>query len=189
MTETEVKVRWSGDADSARAHIEAHGFRLTGPRVLESDQLFDFPSGELRQSGKALRLRVSGGKATVTYKGPLQQGPYKSREEIEFEVSDPHAFELVLARLGYQPLFRYEKFRTKFAAAEGPVQGEVTLDETPIGILMELEGPGYWIESAAQALGYSRENFITASYAALYGEYRQSHPQAPADMLFQFSKP
>lgn len=180
MTETEVKLRWEGDAASARAHIEASGFHASGPRLLEADQLFDRHAGELRQEGRALRLRITGTKAVVTYKGPVAEGPYKSREEIEFEVSDAHAFELVLERLGYQRLFRYEKFRTKFAAGAG----EITLDETPIGIFMELEGPGYWIETTAKALGFSRDKFVTASYAALYNEYRQTHAGAAPDMVF-----
>ncbi len=184
MTETEVKVRWNGDADSARAHIQRHGYRPSGPRLLEADELFDLTSGELRQNGKALRLRISGGKATATYKGPVQNGPYKTREEIEFDVSDPHAFELVLTRLGYQRIFRYEKFRTKFASADGASSGEVTLDETPIGIFMELEGPGYWIDAASEALGFSPNDYVKASYAGLYGEFRESHPQAPPDMIF-----
>ncbi len=186
MTETEIKVRWEGDAGSALAHIQARGYRASGPRLLEADQLFDRAAGDLRQAGQVLRLRMSGAKVTVTYKGPPKVGPYKTREEIEFDVSDPHAFELVLARLGYQRVFRYEKFRTKFAAGEGPAdkQGEVTLDETPIGVFMELEGPGYWIEAAAEGLGFSREKFVTASYAALYVEYRKTHTDAPADMVF-----
>ena len=201
MTETEIKVRWDGDAISALAHIQACGYRASGPRLLESDQLFDRAAGELRQGGQALRLRISGGKATVTYKGPVAEGPYKSREEIEFDVSDPHAFELVLARLWYQRLFRYEKFRTKFAEGDGHPSspglagnqvGEITLDETPIGIFMELEGPGYWIDAAADGLGFSRGTFLTASYAALYSEYRKKHEDAPADMIFpdgEFTRP
>lgn len=179
-TETEVKLRWDGDARSALAHIQARGYRASGPRLLEADQLFDQPGGELRRGGQAFRLRISGAKATVTYKGPAQAGPYKSREEIEFDVSDPQALELVLSRIGYQRVFRYEKFRTKFAVGEG----EVTLDETPIGVFMELEGPGYWIDAAAEGLGFFREKFLTASYAALYAEYRTTHADAPADMLF-----
>jgi adenylate cyclase, class 2 len=198
MTETEIKVRWEGDVASALAHIQAHGYRACGPRLLEADQLFDRPPGELRQGGQALRLRISGGTATVTYKGPVAEGPYKSREEIEFAVSDPQAFELVLTRLGYQRLFRYEKFRTKFAEGDGHPNskglaanqvGEITLDETPVGIFMELEGPGYWIDAAADGLGFSREKFVKASYAALYMEYRKTHQDAPPDMIFMDHRP
>jgi adenylate cyclase class 2 len=202
MIETEIKLRWPGDAASARAHIEAQGYIASGPRLLEADQLFDRVSGdrtladpeagELRASGRVLRLRISGGKATVTYKGPVatqpEAGPYKSREEIEFDVDDPVAFELVLSRLGYQRGFRYEKFRTKFAMPDELAPrhdgGIVTLDETPIAIFMELEGPEYWIDAAAQRLGFARDRFLSASYAALYREFLETHPHAPTDMVF-----
>jgi adenylate cyclase class 2 len=179
VTETEIKLRWPGDADSARAHIEARGY-TAAPRLLEADQLFDLASEELRSNRQVLRLRISDGKATITYKGPPASGPYKSREEIEFDVDNPHAFETVLSRLGYQRAFRYEKFRTKFRADEGII----ALDETPMGIFIELEGPEYWIDATAERLGFTREQFSTSSYAALYGEFREAHADAPVDMVF-----
>jgi adenylate cyclase class 2 len=209
VIETEIKLRWPRDADSARSHIEAHGYAAMGPRLLEADQLFDrpakdveggdvrggyLPGGELRASGQVLRLRLSGGEATVTYKGPVEaSGPYKSREEIEFIVDDPAAFELVLARLGYRRGFRYEKFRTKFRAADEAQVGEagqgiVTLDETPMGVFIELEGAEYWINAAAERLGFTRNQFISASYATLYNEFRVSQYGLPTDMVFAKSR-
>ena len=168
--------------------------------MLEADQLFDRPSndvkggdvpgGELRASGRVLRLRLSGGEATVTYKGPAEaNGPYKSREEIEFVVDDPAAFELVLSRLGYRRGFRYEKYRTKFEAADGARadkagQGIVTLDETPMGVFIELEGAEYWINAAAERLGFTCEQYISDSYAALYSKFRVSTHGLPSDMVF-----
>ena len=181
MVETEVKLRWDGDAVSARARIEACGFAANRPRLFESNQLFDLASSELLQRRQILRLRIFGGVATVTYKGPPAPGPYKSREEIEFHVDNPETFEIVLSRLGYQRTFRYEKYRTTFNAAG---IGVVTLDETPIGIFIELEGPEYWIDAASGHLGFSRSDFLTASYAALYAEYRVNHSDAPPNMMF-----
>ena len=113
--ETEIKLRLTQGPERARALLEQHGFRATGPRQLETDQTFDLPTGELRQSGRLLRLRSAGGRWTVTYKGPPDAGDrHKSREEIETEVSDGAAFAQILERLGYQPSFAYEKFRTTF---------------------------------------------------------------------------
>jgi adenylate cyclase class 2 len=187
MTETEIKLIWRGTVDEARERIERAGYRMHTPRTLEIDQLFDRASGELRQSDQILRLRrdIVGGntQAIVTYKGPATRETYKSREEIEFNVSDPDAFELVLDRLGYQPGFRYEKYRTQFRA-EGQA-GVITLDETPIAILLELEGPEYWIDSTAGRLGFSKTDFLTASYALLYRQYQAAHPGAPSDMTFE----
>ena len=192
MTETEIKLRWSGTAQEARALIERCGYGIASPRTLESDQLFDLSSAALRQSDRILRLRKTTSaegteRAMVTYKGPATRDGYKSREEIEFDVSDPDTFTLVLHRLGYQPTFRYEKYRTQLRAAGEP--GLITIDETPIGVYLEIEGPQDWIDSTAARLGFPAAQFLTASYAALYRGYKEQHPEAPADMTFDVDSP
>jgi adenylate cyclase class 2 len=178
--ETEVKIRFAGDAEQARRLIESRGYEVTAPRVLESDQLFDRPDSPLKNSDQLLRLRRSGAQATVTYKGPGTRERYKSREEIEFDVSDPAAFELVLNRLGYTPGWRYQKYRTKFASE----QGVISIDETPIGVFLELEGATAWIDQTALRLGLSPAEYCTSSYAALYKEYIRTNQGAPANMVF-----
>jgi adenylate cyclase, class 2 len=187
VTETEIKLRWDGTAGEAQALIERHGYRISAPRTLEADQLFDLPSAALQQSDRLLRLRKTTSpegmsRAMVTYKGPATRERYKSREEIEFDVSDPDAFALVLHRLGYQPTFRYEKYRTQLRAAGEP--GLVVIDETPIGVYLELEGPQEWIDNTAARLGFPAGQFLTVSYAGLYAQYRKLHPEASAGMTF-----
>src|SRR5512143_734259 len=103
--ETEIKLRLAQGPEHASALLKQHGFQETCPRQLETDQTFDLPSRELRQSGRLLRLRSAGGRWMVTYKGPPQDGNHKSREEIETAVSDGAAFAQILAALGYQPSF------------------------------------------------------------------------------------
>ena len=192
VTETEIKVQWHGTAQEAQALIEGRGYAVRSPRTLESDQLFDLSSAGLRKSDQILRLRKTispAGKtrAMVTYKGPATREVYKSREEIEFDVSDPVAFTLVLERLGYHAGFRYEKFRTQFATAGEP--GIILIDETPIGVYLELEGPQEWINSTAARLGLPAESFLTASYAWLYRKYRELNREAPTDMTFGLRDP
>ena len=182
MTETEVKIRWPEDRGDPRATIEPLGYVEVSPRTLESDQLFDRDSQELRGSDRILRLRRAGSLAVVTYKGPAGRERYKSREEIEFTVSDPEQFQTVLERLGFVPLFRYQKFRTTFQA--NGETGKVTVDETPIGVYLELEGAESWIDLTAKRLGFDESQYITASYAALYRTHRLRSPGAPADMVF-----
>jgi adenylate cyclase class 2 len=196
VTETEIKLPWNGTAADARTLIERHGYRVAAPRTLESDRLFDLPSGALRQSDRILRLREmaaadqdspAGTRAMVTYKGAASRQDYKSREEIEFDVSDPAAFVLVLERLGYRPTFSYQKYRTQFRTAGEP--GLVTIDETPIGVYLELEGPEMWIDSTSTRLGFQKSQFVTASYAALYRLHREQHPEVPRDMTFDLDAP
>ena len=180
--ETEVKLRLSQSLEHTQALLEQHGFRATGPRQLEADQTFDLPTGELRQSDRLLRLRSAGGRWTVTYKGSATGAAYKSREEIEADVSDGPAFAQILEALGYQPSFAYEKFRTTFQAQDQ--QGVIMLDETPIGAFLELEGPGSWIDQTARQLGFGRQDYVTSSYPALYEEHQRTHQAVPRDMKF-----
>jgi adenylate cyclase, class 2 len=188
MTETEIKLRWPDNHGDPTMFLTAKGFAVVAPRTLEVDQLYDrvtliAPIGELRESDQILRLRKSGADATVTYKGPASRERYKSREEIEFDISDAEAFHLVLERLGYRSGFRYEKYRTKFAREGEP--GILTLDETPVGVFLELEGPKDWIDATATQLGFKSDDYLTMSYASLYREYREHNPKAPEDMVFQ----
>jgi len=88
----------------------------------------------------------------------------------------------MLDRLGYAPRFRYEKFRTKFATPDEP--GVLSIDETPIGVFLELEGTPEWIDRTAARLGLSPEAYLTLSYANLYQEYRRTRPTAPEHMTF-----
>jgi adenylate cyclase, class 2 len=180
--ENEIKIRFAGSADEAGALIESRGYHQLQPRTLESDRVFD-RDGELRGSDRLLRLRREGGRAVVTYKGPPTGGPHKSREEIEFEASDGDAVTLALERLGYGIAFRYEKYRTKFAADGEP--GIVTIDETPMGVFLELEGPPDWVDATAARLGRTTSEYVTASYAKLYREYRRANPNVPEDMVFE----
>jgi adenylate cyclase class 2 len=186
MIETEVKIRFEEGPQRAQALLERHGYSVLEPRTLENDQIFDRAGSELRSADQLLRLRRSGPRATVTYKGPATRERHKSREEIEFDVSDASNFELVLDRLGYLPRFVYQKYRTKFARADEP--GIVTIDETPMGVFLELEGPAAWIDAAAARLGFQNSDFSTASYAALYREYCSLHRDAPANMVFPLNQ-
>src|ERR1700733_4414415 len=180
--EIEVKIRWADGAEAARRMIEAAGCALIEPRTLESDTVFDRDTGELRRADQLLRLRRAGNQAVVTYKGPSRGGRYKTREEIEFHVSDAGTLSEVLDRLGYQPRFRYEKYRTKFAAPGE--SGIVSIDETPIGVFLELEGEPEWIDRTAARMGLAPTAYLTRSYASLYQEYLRTHPGALQDMTF-----
>lgn len=179
--EIEIKLRLE-EPEAARRLLRRAGFRVRRRRVFESNAVFDTPELALRRAGKLLRLRVAGSRKLLTYKGPAEPGRHKSREEIELAVSDPQALALILERLGLRPVFRYEKYRTEFARPGS--DGLVTLDETPIGNFLELEGGPEWIDQTARELGFTAADYITASYGRLFAEYaaRQAHP--PSDMVF-----
>jgi len=179
--ETEIKIRISSVAD-VRKRLHDLGYRVHARRVFESNVMLDTAEGRLRVKGELLRIRRAGRKTLVTYKGPSQGGPHKRREEIETTADDAVAMQEILARLGLRPVFRYEKYRTEYSRRGRP--GIITIDETPLGDYLEIEGAPQWIDATAGQLGYSRSEYITKSYGALYFEYCAEHGIQPSDMVF-----
>jgi adenylate cyclase class 2 len=179
--ETEIKIALADRAQGLR-HLRAAGFRVSKRRVFEANTVFDTPDFSLRNRAELLRVREAGKVYTVTYKGPPEAAVHKSREELEVQVSLPAGARLILDRLGYRPVFRYEKYRTELKASAGG--GVATVDETPIGVFMELEGSPRWIDRTAAAMGYTTRDYITASYGRLYREWCARRGTAPTDMVF-----
>jgi adenylate cyclase class 2 len=179
--EVEIKLPLSG-ARAGRELLRRAGFRVTTRRTFEANTVFDTDSLALRGRRELLRLRTYGRRHTLTYKGPPAAARHKSREEIETQVADAAEARALLERLGYRAVFRYEKYRTEWAGAGEP--GHATLDETPIGTFLELEGPPRWIDRTARALGFAPRDYITASYGAIYCEDCRRRGVAPTHMTF-----
>jgi adenylate cyclase, class 2 len=179
--EREIKLAVEG-ARAGRALLRRAGFLAVTRRLFEANTLYDTPAEDLRGRGLLLRIRQVGVKTIVTYKGPSAAGKHKLREEIEFSVVGARETALVLERLGFKPLFRYEKYRTEFQCP--PKLGIATLDETPIGTYLELEGRAAWIDRTARRLGFPSSSYITKSYGSLYLEYCERLGKKPTNMVF-----
>jgi adenylate cyclase, class 2 len=179
--ETEVKIR-IGEAEEAIGRIRAAGFTVAVPRIFEANTLYDKPDKELKNAGMLLRLREAGDKSVITWKGQGKAGPHKSRPEIETTVGSAEVLGQILEKLGYQRSFRYEKFRTEFRNPGGT--GVVTVDETPIGNFLELEGPGDWIDGTARLLGFAEKEYVLESYGRLYLEDCERRGVPPTNMIF-----
>ncbi|HJZ96996.1 MAG TPA: class IV adenylate cyclase [Candidatus Solibacter sp.] len=180
--ETEIKLAVAS-AKAARDLLRRVGFRLFRKRVFEANTVFDTADSSLRTGGRLLRLREAGKVATLTYKGVASVGRHKSRHEIETEIADAHAAAAIFKSLGYLPLFRYEKYRTEFHQQRGG--GIAMLDETPIGVYLELEGAPRWIDATARHLGFRRADYITDSYGRLYFLWCEARGIHPTHMVFR----
>ena len=166
-----------------RRRLRTAGFRVSKRRVFEANTLFDTARGALRRRGCLLRVREVGRSGILTYKGAEVAGKYKDREELEVEVSDPRMLSEMLARLDFVPAFRYEKYRTEYRRPSGE-KGVATLDETPIGVYLELEGAPAWIDRNARRLGFADSDYSTASYCGLYADYCRSRGLQVTHMTF-----
>jgi adenylate cyclase, class 2 len=183
--EVEIKLR-IGSAAAARALLRRAGFQVSVRRRFEANAVFDTPERGLRGASQLLRVRQCGRAVILTYKGPPAPGKHKSREELEVQLDSATTLHAILSRLGYEISFLYEKFRAEFRQAEGA--GVVTVDETPIGNFLELEGPPRWIDRTAALLGFSEADYLTASYASLYLAWCAKNKVSPSHMVFPVGK-
>jgi adenylate cyclase class 2 len=179
--EREVKLRFES-ADIARQRILSPGVGATPlrGRRLQEDSLLDTTDNQLLQRGSTLRVRIENGNGLLTFKGPVQPSSIKIREEHETVVGDGEVLLQILGELGWRVWFRYQKYREEFSA-ENVV---IAIDETPVGVFVEIEGAEEHIHHVAQALGKSPPDYVTASYLSLYLDHCRAHGLEPAHMLF-----
>ncbi len=180
--EIEVKISVRS-VPATRKIIRDAGFRVHVPRVLEINTIYDTAGLRLRSQGKMVRLRQAGLRFTLTFKGKSADTHHKVREEVESSLENAEAVTRVFKELDLKPVFRYEKYRTEYE--EGKSHGVVTLDETPIGAFLEIEGPARWIDRTAKRLGFSPADYIKSSYGALYLQYCREHGITPSNMVFR----
>ncbi len=181
--ETEVKFRVA-DGPALERKITALGFHRITPRTFEKNILFDTPDRRLRSKQSILRIRKYGERWLVTHKRlPDDNDPaarHKHRIETETYVEDGEAMAVIFSQLGYSPAFTYEKWRTEYADATG----HCVIDETPIGLYAELEGPAEWIDATSQRIGLDPAELITLSYGRLFDEWRSATGSSATDLTF-----
>ena len=206
--EIEVKLRISDPAALLRRFNELHA--QPSKSVFERNTLFDTPSRDFSRIGAILRIRTevpatpSKGsprlsphrskpiEGLLTYKGMLPRASnprprFKIREEIEYHLPNAARFERLLRRLGLAAWFRYEKFRTRYRLPRFP-DLHLDLDQTPIGVFLELEGSKSDIDRAARLLGFGPSDYLPVSYLELYIAHCRQRRRKPSHMLFSSKK-
>jgi adenylate cyclase, class 2 len=191
VTDLRVILRHLRDLDAV-----SHG------RVLEQNTLFDTRDSSFWHHGRLMRLRTQtpapgngsrGGQRTVILtakappsgrSSPSKRMRYKERFETEIEVGKTSRWPRALETLGFRTGFRYEKFRTSFRLGDL----HLDLDETPIGIFLELEGSPAAIRRTARALGYAPKDYIRATYWDLYVADCRRLKRIPRNMVFKSKK-
>jgi adenylate cyclase class 2 len=149
-------------------------------RRLQEDALLDTEDEELRRKRCVLRVRMENGKSRLTYKGPVQQSLVHVREELETVVGDGEALLTVFEQLGLHIWFRYEKYREEFSHEDVIV----AIDETPVGVFVEIEGSEQGIADMTATLGRTPADYIVDSYRALFLQHREELGFDGSDMVF-----
>lgn len=184
MVEIELKFPVA-DQSALMERIAETALELQTPRTFERNTLFDTAGRELRAAGQLLRLRSYGELWTLTHKArpPAEveaASRYKSRVETETRVVNGEAMESILAQLGFQAVFHYEKWRTEWRGEAG----HLVLDETPIGTYAELEGEPEWIDRMVELLGVDPSLCLTESYGRLFLAWKQSTGSPAMNLTF-----
>jgi len=177
--EREIKLPFES-AEAARAAVLATGATPLKGRRLQEDCLLDTTNDDLRRRRSALRVRQDGGRCILTFKGPVQPGEVKVREEIETMAGDGTLLMRILGELGYHVWFRYEKYREEFTLDDCII----AIDETPVGVFVEIEGGDRGIAAAAQLLGRGPGDYVLDSYRGLFVRHCQQLGISVTDMLF-----
>jgi len=139
MLEIEVKYPCPGHA-ALRSALAEWGAR-PGPARLEEDLYFNAPDRDFARTDEALRLRRTGRKISLTYKGPKLDAATKTRLEVvvQLEGGARDAARL-LAGLGYRPVAKVVKRRRVYRFRRGAFRVEASLDEVRgLGRFVELE--------------------------------------------------
>jgi adenylate cyclase, class 2 len=125
----------------------------------EADHYFKAPDRDFAKTDEALRVRRIGTKNRVTYKGPRQPGPAKTRTEIEVGLADGAAaaedFCRLLVCLGYRPTAVVRKQRIIYRLQRGGFDLEICLDQVEkLGRFVEVEivAPEEKLAAAQQVL-------------------------------------
>jgi len=145
--EIEIKVRITDRATFA-ARLPELGFHLQTPETMERNMLFDTVDNSLRERKELLRIRRYGKEWLLTHKAEdpnLSGSLHKTRIETETKVDDGESLAGIFQRLGFAPVFTYEKYRTEWTDGKG----HIVVDVTPIGDFAELEGDSTWIDETA----------------------------------------
>lgn len=150
-------------------------------RIHEFNLRYDLPDGSLVAKKQVLRLRKDT-QARLTFKGPgIMEQDVLTRKEIEVEVSDFDATNRLLEALGYQVIMMYEKFRANYLMDKLVL----SVDETPLGLFIELEGESpAQVRRAADALGLDWDARINFSYSALLNIFNQSTGHTFRDLSY-----
>jgi len=179
ILEREIKLRFNTAAQAREAVIATGATPLYGRR-LQEDALLDTDDEQLRRQRCVLRVRMESGKSRLTWKGPVQPSIMKVREELETVVGDGEVLLRVFGELGLHVWFRYEKYREEFSHEDVIV----AIDETPVGVFVEIEGTENGIAEMTGALGRTPDDYIVDSYRSLFLQHRERCGITGSDMVF-----
>jgi adenylate cyclase class 2 len=165
--EIEVKLRVEGHEEIVEK-LKELGAKHEG-LVRETNIFFDRNGGELRKQDRGLRVRLAGGTALVTVKGPAGTTGLRAREAFDIHCEPVEQVVPLLEALGFERVMSFEKDRDSWEM-EGC---KVELDTLPhFGKFLEVEGPSEEaVGTVQEKLGLGGLPPVRESYSAMVGQF------------------
>lgn len=184
--EIEIKLTVKS-VEEARARLARLPADSREERRFEDNEIFDTPDRRLTRADALLRLRVVGQRGVITFKEKVESDlRAKVRREIETDVDSPASMRAILERLGLVRIYRYQKYRSYHAWID-PASDQgltISLDDTPIGVFLELEGPPEAIDRAAAMMGFGPDDYVLDDYRTLHLAWLQERGLPESDLVF-----
>lgn len=171
-----------------RVQLQACGAKRHGV-FHEINTFFDTEDRSLLAADKGLRIRVNRNIESgeedhiITFKGPREPGPLKSREEVELAVEGSAEAIKLFECLGFKKTISFEKRRESWLLDNCKVE----LDELPyLGRYVEVEGPDdASVLRVREKLNLADRQMIKYGYIALLSGYLQERGLKVRDIRFE----
>jgi adenylate cyclase class 2 len=168
MLEIEVKAH-ADDLKKVEAELRKMGAQFIED-IRQIDTYYNHPCRNFAETDEALRIRCSGAKYYLAYKGKKVDPESKTRKEIEVEIEDAHTTAELLVSLGFSPVADIKKVRKVYKLDTFTVCLD---DVVNVGTFVEVETCGEHVEelrnSALSILNaLNLKNYERKSYLELF---------------------
>ncbi|MBA3722510.1 MAG: class IV adenylate cyclase [Parachlamydiaceae bacterium] len=168
LNELEIKIQISSEEHFQAVYDSCN--KLFGPpisHVIQLDEYYDTPDGQLKKQDLVIRIRSNGEKKTIALKSPRIELPsgMTNRIELEFLSAEGEKVHEQLISQGLNPNEAAEKERWTFINNDC----EIVLDRLPfIGSFIEIEGPSeIEISKIVSLLNLSSCQIVRQNYGEL----------------------
>jgi adenylate cyclase, class 2 len=139
----EVEQKYAvSDRGILELHLDNLGI-VWGETVQQRDAYYNHPARDFAQTDEAIRIRTSGGKRCITYKGPRIDKTTKTRQEIEIPLGTrltSDTAEQLLVALGFTYVAVVEKTRCTGTLTWQDLSLTIAIDEVAgLGTYIEIE--------------------------------------------------
>ena len=141
MLEIEVKA-YADDLRKVESKLRDIGAQFI-EEIQQIDTYYNHPCRNFAETDEALRIRRSGTKYYLTYKGKKVDPESKTRKEIEVEIADAHTTAELLVSLGFSPVADVKKVRKVYTLDTFTVCLD---DVVNVGTFVEVETCGEHVE-------------------------------------------